>query len=84
MAEPSIIEDVERQRLLEQAHQNGAGAGEAANWEMRLGTHRLLLVPTTGVWLFHNPVNDSWDSTGMKAGEVLFRVVDGKLGYKNA
>jgi hypothetical protein len=79
---PVVIEDPERQQLLESACASGAARGEAVNWELRLGTHRLLLEPGLGVWLFLNVLEDEWIDTGVRVGEVTFRVVDGRLGYK--
>ncbi len=78
----SVIEDPQRQQLLEDAYAQGAAPGEPANWELHLGDRRLLLLPATGEWLHWDVAHENWEPTGYRVAEVTFRVVDGHLGVK--
>ena len=48
-------------------------------WELHVGPHRLLLVPSTKEWLYYDALHDTWESTGLRAGEAVFRSFDGVL-----
>lgn len=58
------------------------GMGTSGEWELRVGEHRLLLVPSTGEWLWLDEVHGTWEPTGHAAGQVRFGVQDGELGVK--
>lgn len=58
------------------------GMGSMDEWELRLGAHRLALVPSTRQWLFLDPVHGTWEPTGFSAGQAVFGVQDGELGVR--
>jgi len=59
--------------LVEQGQLDVAVAlGEMEDWRLDVDGHELLLVPSTREWFWHDPIHDSWDPTGYRAGEVVF------------
>jgi hypothetical protein len=48
-------------------------------WELKIADRRLLLVPSTKDWFWYDSVHDSWESTGHRAGDVIFGVAHGVL-----
>jgi ribosomal protein L40E len=51
--------------------------GDLEEWILQLGSYRFLLFPYPGVWLFYDPVHDTWQDTGYHIGEVRFILKDG-------
>ncbi len=58
--------------------------GPIEDWQLRLGDQRLLLHPVTQLWYYFDRAHQSWESTGIGPGEVVFVVHQGKLGYRRA
>ena len=58
--------------------------GPIEDWQLRLGDHLLLLHPVTQLWYYFDRAHESWESTGIGPGEVVFVVHQGKLGYRRA
>lgn len=59
-----------------------SGMGTIEEWQLDIAGHRLLLVPSTGEWLYYDSVHDTWEPTGYSAGEVRFGVDAEALGVK--
>ncbi len=70
------------QAALEERAATATGYGVPEDWMLTVGDHRLLLVPTTGEWLYFDTLHGTYEPTGHAAGEVWFGVVDGHLGVK--
>jgi hypothetical protein len=46
--------------------------GPLENWTLVLGPYQLVLLPLTGQWWYFDPVHETWEDTGQKAGEMEF------------
>ncbi len=58
--------------------------GPIEEWQLRLENQLLLLHPVTQQWYYFDRAHQSWESTGLGLGEVVFVVHQGKLGYRRA
>jgi hypothetical protein len=48
--------------------------GEIEGWLLELGEHKLFLDPFNNNWMKYDSINDRWDNTGHKPGEVIFNL----------
>ena len=56
--------------------------GPFEEWTLTLGDWSLLLHPASKVWLYLDPIHDTWESTGFGPGEVAFVAGGTHLGYR--
>jgi len=56
--------------------------GPFEEWMLSLGERVLLLHPASKVWLYLDPIHDTWESTGFGLGEVAFVAGGTHLGYR--
>ena len=46
--------------------------GPVEYWTLAMGRYQLLLLPITGQWWYLDPLHQTWENTGYKAGEITF------------
>ncbi|MBN1249392.1 MAG: zinc ribbon domain-containing protein [Anaerolineae bacterium] len=56
--------------------------GAFETWVLPLGEHRLLLHPAHRQWFYLDRLHGTWEATGFGPGEVIFYVVESKLGCR--
>ena len=73
---PDALVHLTAQMTLEEAF------GPMEDWILEMGSHRLMLNPINGYWVYEDTLHDSWEATGFRAGEVLFCLEGEELAVK--
>jgi hypothetical protein len=73
---PDAIVFLTPQMTLEEAF------GPMEDWILEIGSHRLMINPINGYWVYEDVLHDSWEATGFRAGEVLFYLDGEELAVK--
>lgn len=56
--------------------------GPIENWTISVGDVQLLLEPNSGTWMFFDFPHDTVETTGFRAGEVIFYLEHGELALR--